>query len=222
MNTVELFAGTGSFSKVARARGHSIFRVEIDRSHEAELHKDILELQREDLPQHVDVIWCSPPCTTFSVASLRHYWNNGRPKNAKTWHGIAMVQKTIHLIKELQKDNPRLIWYIENPRGMLRKQSFMSEFKRHTITYCQYGDFRQKPTDIWTNDLEWSPRPMCKRGQACHASARRGSDRGSQWLHGAKARSVIPPGLFDEIMKSIEIDRSQRKDLNGLNAWIQA
>ena len=53
-----------------------------------------------------------------------------------------------------------MFYFIENPRGMLRKQKMMEEFTRYTITYCKYGDDRMKPTDIWTN-MDWKPRPMC-------------------------------------------------------------
>ena len=31
-------------------------------------------------------------------------------------------------------------WFIENPRGGMRKMDFMSGLPRHTVTYCQYGD----------------------------------------------------------------------------------
>lgn len=208
MRTVELFAGTQSFSKVAKELGHETFTVEINDDQNPDLCKDILETQREDLPEKIDILWASPPCTTFSVASLRWYWDNRRPKNSKTWHGISMILKTIQLIEEIKKDNPDLIWFIENPRGMLRKQSFMKDFNRNTVTYCQYGDFRQKPTDIWTNCKEWVPRPVCSPGSPCHNSARRGSDTGTQGIggggkNGARDRSRIPPALFHEIFKSI-------------------
>lgn len=203
MQTVELFAGTGSFSKVAHSLGHKIYRIDNDLQHEAELYIDILELQREQLPKKIDVLWASPPCTTFSVASIRHYWVNGKPKNAKTWHGIAIIMKTLDLINEIRKDNPNLIWFIENPRGMLRKQNLISDLYRRTITYCQYGDFRQKPTDIWTNTWYWKPRTMCKPGSSCHASAKRGTKEGTQKIHNNKERSVIPPKLFEEIFNHI-------------------
>lgn len=204
MKTVELFAGTKSFSKVAKGRGYETFTVELNEEFNPDLCKDILELQREDLPKKIDVLWASPPCTTFSVASLRWYWVNGKPKNEKTWHGISMVLKTLDLIKEIQKDNPGLIWFIENPRGMLRKQDFMKDVNRETVTYCQYGDFRQKPTDIWTNFKEWTPRAMCSPGSSCHNSAKRGSDTGTQGIggggkKGARDRSRIPSEIFEEI-----------------------
>lgn len=203
--TVELFSATQSFSKVAKKLGHSTFTVEKDPYFsQSDLIKDIFELQREELPKKIDILWASPPCTTFSVASLRYYWVNRKPKNKKTWLGIALVLKTISLIKEIQKENPNLIYFIENPRGMLRNQNFMKKFKRNTISYCQYGDNRQKPTDIWTNLLTWSPKPICKRGASCHQSAKRGcKDKGTQSLSNSKERSIIPPLLFEEIFLEI-------------------
>ena len=73
---------------------------------------------------------------------------------------------------------------------------------RHTITYCQYGDTRMKPTDIWTN-LEWTPKPMCKNGDLCHQSAPRGSKTGTQGIKGARDRGVIPPQLFEELLECL-------------------
>ena len=78
----------------------------------------------------------------------------------------------------------------------------MSDYKRHTITYCQYGDNRMKPTDIWTNSNTWIPKPACKNGNNCHVSAPRGSRTGTQGLKGAYERSKIPEKLCYEILKS--------------------
>ena len=75
----------------------------------------------------------------------------------------------------------------------------MQGFIRHTVTYCQYGDERMKPTDIWTNAEWWKPRPMCKNGMPCHVAAPRGSKTGTQGLKGSVHRGVIPPALFEEI-----------------------
>ncbi len=44
------------------------------------------------------------------------------------------------MIQHYLKLNPNLIWYIENPRGMMRKMPCMQNLIRHTVTYCQYGD----------------------------------------------------------------------------------
>ena len=163
MKILELFSGTESFSKVARERGHECFTIDLDRSFNPSLCKDILEVTKEDIPFVPDVIWASPPCTTFSVASIRHYWEDGRPKNLKTLRGLAIIEKTLWIIDEMK---PKF-WIMENPRGMLRKQDVVKGLKRDTVTYCQYGSHVQKPTDLW-NNLNHKFRPMCKPKADCH------------------------------------------------------
>jgi|TARA_Y100000034_G_scaffold133735_1_gene200097 site-specific DNA-cytosine methylase len=202
MKTIELFSGTGSFSKVAKARGHSIFRVEKDTHFEAEVHCDILNLSLTKEFNDVDILWASPPCTCFSVASIGSSWWCGsyHPKRTETALGMAYVLKTLEIIKKIK---PKY-WFIENPRGVMRKMAFLQDFHRRTVTYCQYGDNRMKPTDIWTNFTEWKSRPMCKNGMSCHVSAPRGSKTGTQGLKNARDRSVIPFQLMEEIIEQIE------------------
>ena len=200
MKTIELFSGTQSFSKVAKEFGYNTFTVELDEYFEADLHKNILDVTVKDLPNDVNILWASPPCTSFSVASIGSSWiGNYHPKRVETALGMAYVLKTIELINKIK---PKY-WFIENPRGVLRKMGFMEELHRNTITYCQYGDTRMKPTDIWTNCKEWTPRQMCKNGDKCHVAAPRGSKTGTQGLKGARDRSVIPPELFKEIFKQL-------------------
>ena len=96
MKIIELFSGTESFSKVARERGHQTFTIDIDKQFKPNLCIDILNFDISMIPKefhYPDIIWASPPCTTFSVASIRHYWENGKPKNEKTLHGIIIVKK---------------------------------------------------------------------------------------------------------------------------------
>lgn len=76
---------------------------------------------------------------------------------------------------------------------------FMQELPRYTVTYCQYGDMRMKPTDIWTNHPDPKFKPMCHNGDSCHTAAPRGAKTGTQGLKGAMERSVIPNGLCKHI-----------------------
>lgn len=207
MRVLDLFAGTGSATKAFEDAGHEIIKVELDEYFDAH-ERDILTLTADYLISkygQFDFVWASPPCTTFSVASIRHYWKyeNGQaiPKNDKTLHGLKLVEKTLELVNQL---NPKFGWVMENPRGMLRKQSVVKNLHRVTITYCQYGAKNQKPTDLWTTIKNWTPRPMCKKGATCHNSAKRGSDTGTQGMggggkHGAVKRSMIPYDLGKEI-----------------------
>ena len=68
--------------------------------------------------------------------------------NRKTGIAIENVLRTLMLMDEIAP----ALWFIENPRAVLRKMPFMPNGdSRHEVWYCQYGDTRAKPTDIWTN-----------------------------------------------------------------------
>lgn len=203
MRILDLFAGTGSATKAFEDAGHEVIKVEIDESFEAD-ERDVLNLSAEYLKSkygEFDFIWASPPCTTFSVASCRIYWNpDGTPKDDRVFHGLKLVAKAIELIQEL---NPSKGWLIENPRGMLRKQKLMQDLPRQTISYCQYGDTRMKPTDLWGKVPGWQPKPICKPKAPCHERASRGTARGTQRLLNPKLRSMIAPDLGKEILHAI-------------------
>lgn len=109
-------------------------------------------------------------------------------------------QHVLELIKQLSPT----YYFIENPRGGMRKMTWMKDLPRYTITYCQYGDTRMKPTDIWTNHPNPNFLPPCKNGDKCHTPAPRGSKTGTQGLKGAKERSVIPEDLCIHIVEICE------------------
>tara|TARA_R110000737_G_scaffold239069_1_gene251096 strand:- start:68 stop:700 length:633 start_codon:yes stop_codon:yes gene_type:complete len=202
MKVLELFAGSRSFSKVAEELGMETFTTDINPFYKIDYVSDILNFDESKIPFKPDIIWASPPCTTFSIASCSTHWTKDKiPKTKKCLQGIKMIEKTIEIIQMLKPQ----VFYIENPRGLLRKMEFMNNdmFIRRTITYCQYGDNRMKPTDIWTNDKEWNPREMCKNGMPCHKSAPRGSRTGTQGLKDNYERSKVPAELCKEILKNI-------------------
>ena len=200
MKVLELFAGSRSFSKVAEEMGMQTFTSDYKCFDKIDYICDILQFDVSKIPFKPDIIWASPPCTTFSIASCYHHWNKDRtPKTKECFKGIEMVKKTLEIIKNLK---PRY-FYIENPRGLLRKMDFIQNIGiRNTITYCQYGETRMKPTDIWTNNLNWKPRKMCKNGMPCHEAAPRGSKTGTQGLKNNYLRSIVPSELCIEILES--------------------
>jgi site-specific DNA-cytosine methylase len=197
VETIELFCGTKSFSKVAKRRGFGTFTVDSNSAFEPDLVADIGKLSASRLRSRPFILWASPPCQAFSVAAISRYWNrDGTPKDARVFEAKKLVVRTLALIRAVEPE----WWFIENPRGMLRKMPFMQKLARHTITYCQYGDTRQKPTDIWTNAQWWTPRPPCSPGAPCHEAAPRGSrGTGTQGMRDATERARIPSALFDEL-----------------------
>jgi len=200
MKVLELFAGSRSFSKVAEEMGMQTFTSDYKAFDKINYVCDILQFDIYKIPFTPDIIWASPPCTTFSIASCYHHWNKDRtPKTKECVNGIQIVKRTLEIINNLK---PKY-FYIENPRGLLRKMDFMQNIGiRHTVTYCQYGDNKMKPTDLWTNNLNWKPRKMCKNGMPCHESAPRGSRTGTQGIKGNYLRSIVPYELCHEILKS--------------------
>lgn len=204
MKILELFAGTKSFSNVATKRGHSAFTSDFDPQFHTDYCVDVMQFDTAKVTFRPDIIWASPPCETFSVASIGHHWTGGRggyiPKTTACEEGINRVLKTISIIDELKP----AYWFIENPRGVLRKMLFMQGFERYTVTYCQYGDTRMKPTDIWSNVKGLEFRPMCKNGMPCHVAAPRGSSTGTQGIKTYIDRSRIPDELCKDIIKQLE------------------
>lgn len=226
MNTIELFSGTKSFSKVAKSLGHKTWTIDNDKELEADFTADIMNMP-DSLAVNEDILWASPPCTAFSVAAIGRHWNKDRtPKSDTARLGLDLLEKTIKIISTNQILKQDLIWYIENPRGMMRKviddifyKHGIKNYRRVTISYCQYGDRRMKPTDIWTNDFKWIPRKMCKPNSSCHDKQPRGYRAkkefnclggGTQGLKNAKERGEIPPQLFLDIFEHMNKD-IQRK-----------
>lgn len=203
MKILDLHAGSQSFSKAAREMGHETFTTDIKQWGGIDYVVDILEFGLAKLPWPPDFIWASPPCTTFSVASIGHHWTGGKkayiPKTDAARVGLQILYKTVEIIQAFSGCE----YAIENPRGLMRKMPIM-EFApiRHTVTYCQYGDTRMKPTDIWTNNKNWTPRPMCKNGDTCHERAPRGARTGTQGLKGRYKRSIVPEQLCREILEA--------------------
>lgn len=205
MKILELFAGTTSFSNAAT--GHKTFTSDFDDQFNTDYCIDVMKFDTKSLPFAPDVIWASPPCETFSVASLGYHWTGGKgayiPKTQACLDGIARLDKTLEIIKEL---NPKY-WIIENPRGVMRKMPSMNRggIYRYTVTYCQYGDSRMKPTDLWSNIPGLEFKPMCKNGMPCHISAPRGSSTGTQGIKTYKDRSRIPEELCRSIIEQLEV-----------------
>ena len=198
---IEFYSGSGHMAAAFKAAGWRV--VTFDLFHPADHQKDILTLTREEIVSlcggEPSFMWFGTPCTGFSVASIGTHWGGGwrkyEPKTDTARLGMALAAKN----KEIVSWFPDAKWGIENPRGVLRKLPIYADLRRETITFCQYGDDRMKPTDIWTNMNNWKPRPICKNGDSCHVRAPRGAKTGTQGLKGAYERAIYPIEFCKEI-----------------------
>lgn len=223
MKVLELFAGTRSVGKAFEARGHEVFSIEWDKKFDnINLYADIGNLTAADILEQFgqpDVIWASPDCATFSVAAIsRHRRKNPITGNLDPVSEYARFCDKVdqHVLQLIQDLSPRY-YFIENPRGGMRKMEWMQGLPRYTVTYCQYGDTRMKPTDIWTNHPNPRFRPICKNGDPCHERAPRASTiqklraagipvqyGGTCALQNAMERSRIPDQLCEHIVDICE------------------
>ena len=214
MRGVEFFAGSRSIGKVAESLGMEVFSVDWQPFENINYVGDVEFMTIKDVPFVPDWGWFSPDCTTYSIASCStHRKNSIIPKTDYAKKCDRVNQHFLSMIDDWLELNPNFIFFIENPRGMLRKMPFMQKFDRATITYCKYGDDRMKPTDIWSNYIYnpifnpngWKPIAKCfNSNKNCHHEpAPRGSKTGTQGKKGSYDRSKIPQKLCLEVLKSI-------------------
>lgn len=205
MLVFDFFAGTKSSTKAFEDAGHTVISFDNDPQFDVTVQADVSMLTADALIARFgqpDFVWASPPCTAFSVASIGHHWTPER--EPKTYSAVKSMELVGYTRELLQNLNPRHGFVIENPRGMLRKLPMLEGLTRWTVTYCQYGDTRMKPTDLWTNVTTWLPRVPCSNGSPCHEAAPRGARTGTQGRDGAKLRSMVPYELGAEILEALE------------------
>lgn len=206
---LEIYSGTASFGTIAKEEfGYDLFTIDYTPEFNPSLCQNMLLVEKDDLPKRFQtptIIWASPPCNKFSTGTFhchnfKNFLTGYAPIKPEAEEALAFVAKAIVLIDQLK---PRF-WFIENPRGLLKKMPFMEELNYflNEVCYCQYGDKRMKPTDIWTN-LVWESKPMCYNGCPDHETAHRGDATGTQGLSLAD-RGRIPINLCREILETIE------------------
>jgi hypothetical protein len=211
---IEFFAASAEISEEAQKHGMTTFTIDWKQWGKIDLVKDVEKIELSDIPLPRKAGWFAPDCTTYTISAISHHRNGTEPKSEYAKKCDKVNQHFIGLIDQILAINPNFIFFIENPRGMMRHMPWIKRFTRYTVWYCQYGDERAKPTDIWTNSANWIPRPMCRNykydeqgkiiERHCHhASARRGAKTGTQGRNGSYERSKMPKELINEIIKSV-------------------
>lgn len=211
MRVLDLFAGLGGWGASFREHGHEVYTVDWDSRFNVDLRADISKLVRTDLPWQPDLVLASPPCETFSVASIGTHWAGGKkayiPRTLAAARSIMLVHHTVNLLESIGSP-----YIIENPRGVLRNIGLIQQ-DPVTVWYCHYGEDRAKPTDVWSTLPTWVPRRPCHNRQPSHSivcccqdhvAASRGAKTGTQGLSNAPERSLIPYELSDTVRIAAE------------------
>lgn len=168
---LELFKGTGSVGKVAEDMGFSVVSLDIDPLSNATITQSILDWDYEDFFNKnnyiPDFIWASPPCNTFSPLAYplkERDPQTGEPRSARAEEGTAILYKTLKIINFFKSKNPNLLYVVENPRGMMRKDKKIKKLMLNSTLYCLYGDKRRKATDFFSNyDLQLKTGKQCPK-----------------------------------------------------------
>ena len=203
---LDLWCGTKSATAAFEDHGYEIVSVDINQKFNPTICKDILDVTVEELRAlgPFDFGWASVECKVYSIANMaKRHWKMDSEGWAIPVTGDAkeMNERVKHTIALLSILCP--CWVVENPRAMLRKQKFMQNIERQTITYCTYGDSRMKPTDLWGKFPQyWVARTMCKPESSCHDSAPRGSNHSGTNALSYEERIQVPYALGESLLEA--------------------
>ena len=230
MILLELYSGTGSFGKVAKEK-FGLKVISLDHMDNATpsgnpeekptILSDIMEWDFESVDFVPDILTASPPCQTFSNFCHKHRTiDSMNPKTLDGMKGDNMLEKTIEIINFFLKKNPKMKFFMENPKARMRHSYLISGLPKHerqTVSYCKYGFDYQKDTDIWTNAEDWMPIPKCCKefqcdflkttGRTTHkAGVRTGNPETMKYQEGGAKTLLdkykIPPDLIEEMLSA--------------------
>ncbi len=201
MNVLDLFCGTKSLRPIVLEKGWKYTGLDKEEKFNPEICIDFLEWDYKSLNFIPDILWISPDCSVYSMASGSKSFNKlKQPVSDKAKLHLKILDKVKECLKYFLDINPNLKYFIENPTA--RMVWFMNEYPRYDISYCKYGFDRMKPTTIWTNVEGFIPK-KCKRNEKCnHIKAPRGSRTGTQGVPKSE-RYKVPPNLINELFNLI-------------------
>jgi hypothetical protein len=143
MRTLEIFAGTQSFSKAVIRHGGEAHTVDLLPKFQPTIVTNIMEWDYTTYPVgYFDAIWASPPCTEYSKAKTRGVRHLDSADE--------LVRRALKIIDYFQPT----VWFIENVgTGLLvqRMETIRPGLTPYFVDYCAYGKPYRKRTVIWSN-----------------------------------------------------------------------
>jgi len=149
---VDLFCGGGGFSEGLEQAGFDITHAIDIETRACETYRlnhpetevieaDVMEIEPEDLPQDIDLLFGSPPCTEFSWAK-----SGG---NGDIEEGMKLVKRFLYFVVEMEPDYwimenvPRLDNYLPTEIDLAdipwTEETGMLDIEKHIISSNDYG-----------------------------------------------------------------------------------
>ena len=163
---LELFCGTKSVGKIFETAGYEVTSLDYNKKFNATFTENILTWDYTQFPPgYFDVIWASPDCTTWSLATGGKYrtkaniWGLNNQHQDKATLGNNMVLRVIEILNYFQPTS----WFIENPRALLQHFPPLRQFienmgaNMNLVYYANYNNWGfPKATNIWSNLPLWN------------------------------------------------------------------
>ena len=196
MRIWDICCGTKSVSNVWKENGHETLTLDIDPKCMPDICTDIMSWEYTDFSlEPPDFIWCSPPCTHYSIARTK-------AKTPRDLEGSdAIVQQCLDIIAFWR---PRY-WVIENPQtGLLKTRDVVQGLSFNDVDYCMHGAPYRKRTRLWTNCTDWIPRPPCIHSTHPMTAQKGPSKRAGMLIQGddcsLQTLHSVPESLTRELM----------------------
>jgi len=201
--SLDLFAGTKSFSKIADEMGYETTTLDILEKFNPTICCNLMDWDYKSYPTgYFDIIWASPNCKDYS--KMNFICNK---MNKDLTESNNLLKKTLEIINYF---NPKY-WYLENPQtGKLKDQDFMLGLPYNDLDYCKYGYDYRKRTRVWNNNENWESRRLCGKNNYCN-SRKDGKHIGfnhTAWISRDRVltpweqRISIPPELMKEVLEN--------------------
>jgi len=169
VKVLELFSGTGSIGKVAKARGYEV--VSLGLILPADIKPDINTWDYKSAYPvgEFDIITASPVCLWWSHLRCSNLGRKLKSLGGEVLtreilereintYGKPMDRKVLEIIEYFK---PKYYW-IENPQTGSMKE-FLAKLPYYDVDYCKYADWGyKKRTRFWTNITDFTPKTCNK------------------------------------------------------------
>ena len=209
LRILELFAGTESLAKVARARGHEVVTLDISPRHNPTICADVLEWDMGVFsPEYFDYMHASCPCESYSRARTA---GGERPLT----QADALVRKTLEIFENFYAAQ----WTVENPAtSLLWTRPIAQPLLAHVAktSYCVYSApedrFAYRKNTWFAASWDIQLRSQCDGTGGCGSMiGRRHKEHAQKGGGGVESRwhtrdelHRIPAALCEDVLAQVE------------------